>query len=107
MATEEPFDVNKVATEAFESLKEAWEKTEDKLALGSLGFAAFLTLWASMGVVSAIDKLPLVPSFFELVGALYSTWFVYRYLLFKPDREEFLSKMDSILNEITGSDSRE
>jgi len=27
-----------------------------------------------------------VPQLFELVGIAFSSWFIYRYLLFKPDR---------------------
>jgi hypothetical protein len=33
-----------------------------------------------------IEALPLVPTLFELIGIAFSAWFVYRYLLFKPDR---------------------
>jgi hypothetical protein len=33
-----------------------------------------------------IEGLPLVPTLFELIGIAFSAWFVYRYLLFKPDR---------------------
>jgi len=33
-----------------------------------------------------IDQLPIVPQLFELIGIAFSAWFVYRYLLFKPDR---------------------
>ena len=33
-----------------------------------------------------IDQLPVVPQLFELIGIAFSAWFVYRYLLFKPDR---------------------
>lgn len=36
--------------------------------------------------LQGIEGLPLVPTMFELIGIFFSTWFVYRYLLFKPDR---------------------
>ncbi|MCO5572530.1 hypothetical protein L7F22_026285 [Adiantum nelumboides] len=102
-AAEDPFDASKVLNDALKDFQEAWVKTEDKLALGTLGFSTFLLVWASVGIVKAIDRLPFLPSFFELVGVVYSTWFAYKYLLFKPDREELRKKADNILNRIIGS----
>ncbi|KAJ7567851.1 hypothetical protein O6H91_01G009900 [Diphasiastrum complanatum] len=89
-------------TNLFKGLQDAWDKTEDKLAIGGLGFAALIVLWASTGLISAIDKLPLIPAFFELVGILFVGWFVYRYLLFKPEREELVRKIEEAKEKITG-----
>jgi predicted DNA-binding transcriptional regulator len=36
--------------------------------------------------MQGIEALPVVPQALELVGIFFSSWFVYRYLLFKPDR---------------------
>ncbi|KAJ7297544.1 hypothetical protein O6H91_01G034600 [Diphasiastrum complanatum] len=101
MATGESESSNPVAS-LFEGLQEAWEKTDDKLAIGGLGAAALVILWASTGLISAIDKLPLLPAFFEFVGILFTGWFVYRYLLFKPDREELVKKIEIAKEKITG-----
>ena len=46
------------------------------------------------------QQLPLLPFIFELVGISYSGYFVYRYLLFKPDREELGEKIDDIKSKI-------
>jgi predicted TIM-barrel fold metal-dependent hydrolase len=54
------------------SVQEAWDKADDKLAISGLGFAALLVLWASTGLINAIDKLPLIPAVFEFVGILFS-----------------------------------
>ncbi|KAF3339798.1 Protein CURVATURE THYLAKOID 1C [Carex littledalei] len=70
------------------SVQTAWSSPEDRLALAGLGFAGLVYIWAARNLISAVDKLPLLPSFFEFIGILYSSWFVYRYLLFKPDRYE-------------------
>ncbi|KAL2462669.1 CAAD domain-containing protein [Forsythia ovata] len=70
------------------NVQNLWDKSEDRLALIGLGFAAVVALWASTNLITAIDKLPVVPSALEFIGILFSTWFTYRYLLFKPDREE-------------------
>ena len=48
----------------------------------------FVGLFATAGVLKGIESLPLAATFFQLVGIAFSGWFTYRYLLFKPDREE-------------------
>ncbi|KAG6733695.1 hypothetical protein I3843_01G227500 [Carya illinoinensis] len=50
----------------------------------------------------AVDKLPLIPSFLELIGILFSSWFIYRYLLFKPDREELFQLVKKSISDILG-----
>ncbi|KAI3802699.1 hypothetical protein L1987_30840 [Smallanthus sonchifolius] len=70
------------------SAQNIWDKPEDLVALIGVGFGSVVALWASLSVLAAIDKLPVVPGVFELIGVLFSTWFIYRYLLFKPDRKE-------------------
>ncbi|XP_059456918.1 protein CURVATURE THYLAKOID 1C, chloroplastic [Corylus avellana] len=84
------------------SFKNVWGDSEDRLALVGLGFAAIVALWASANVITAIDKLPLLPSFLEFVGILFSSWFIYRYLLFKPDREELFQIVNKSISDILG-----
>ncbi|KAK2999339.1 hypothetical protein RJ639_024496 [Escallonia herrerae] len=50
----------------------------------------------------AIDKLPLIPSALEFIGILFSSWFIYRYLLFKPDREELGQTINKSIADILG-----
>ncbi|KAL3681479.1 hypothetical protein R1sor_024435 [Riccia sorocarpa] len=97
----EQYDPSKQADDILKGLQEAWDKTDDKLAISGLAFAGFIVLWASTGLISAIDKLPLIPGFFELVGITFSGWFTYRYLLFKPDREELFKLIDEAKGKIT------
>ncbi|KVH97986.1 protein of unknown function DUF4308 [Cynara cardunculus var. scolymus] len=58
-----------------------WDKPEDRIALVGFGFAAVVVLWASLSVV---------------------TWFVYRYLLFKPDRKELVEAINKSVSDILG-----
>ncbi|GLJ29412.1 hypothetical protein SUGI_0579860 [Cryptomeria japonica] len=99
MATTDPM---KPDTDAIKPIQEAWEKTDDKLAIGGLGFAAIVVLWASTGLIGAVDRLPLIPGAFEIIGILFSGWFVYRYLLFQPDREELAKIIKDSLSKVTG-----
>ncbi|KAJ0971805.1 hypothetical protein J5N97_019764 [Dioscorea zingiberensis] len=83
-------------------VQNAWNNSEDRLALVGLGFAALAAFWASSNLVVAIDKLPFIPSALEFIGILFSWWFIYRYLLFKPDREELVRNVKNSISDILG-----
>ncbi|KAJ6851885.1 protein CURVATURE THYLAKOID 1C, chloroplastic isoform X2 [Iris pallida] len=83
-------------------VKTAWTRSEDLIALAGLGFAVIAGLWASANLVAAIDKLPVLPGVLEFIGILFSWWFVYRYLLFKPDREELVKNIKTTFSDIIG-----
>lgn len=91
--------------EFVKTIQEAWEKVEDKYAVASLGVAGVVALWGSTGMISAIDRLPLIPGVLEVVGIGYSGWFAYKNLIFKPDREALIEKIKSTYKEIIGSSS--
>ncbi|XVF26776.1 hypothetical protein REPUB_Repub14bG0047700 [Reevesia pubescens] len=80
-----------------------WDRSdEDRVGLIGLGFAAIAALWASTNLILAVDKLPLIPNVLEFIGILFSSWFIYRYLLFKPDREELFQIINKSISEIFG-----
>ncbi|MED6184509.1 hypothetical protein PIB30_048092 [Stylosanthes scabra] len=90
MATgEAPSEIATTETpEIVKTVQEAWDKVEDKYAVSSLGVVALIALVGSTGLVSAIDKLPLIPGIFEVVGIGYTGFFVYKNLVFKPERNK-------------------
>ncbi|KAH9300032.1 hypothetical protein KI387_011615, partial [Taxus chinensis] len=49
MATTDPM---KPVIDAIKPIQEAWEKTDDKLAIGGLGFTTIVVLWASIGLIA-------------------------------------------------------
>ncbi|KAJ0076084.1 hypothetical protein Patl1_34264 [Pistacia atlantica] len=55
------------------SVQNVWDNSEDRLGLIGLGFAAIVGVWASVNLVTAIDKVPLIPNVLELIGILFST----------------------------------
>ena len=63
-----------------------WDKTEEKPAVIAITTAAFVGVWALSGLVDRIDRLPVIGGLLELVGLVVTSWFVYRYLVFGPDR---------------------
>lgn len=103
-ATGASSELQLAAEDLLKKAQETWAKVDDKLAIGSLAGVALIVLWGSSGLLSSIDKLPLIPQFLELVGLLYTGWFIYRYLLFKPDREELLKVVDETKSKITGQE---
>ncbi|KAK8331693.1 hypothetical protein V6Z11_A10G091000 [Gossypium hirsutum] len=85
------------------SVRHVWDKSdEDRVGLIGLGFAAIVALWTSTNLISVIDKLPIIPNVLEIIGILFSSWFIYRYLLFKPDREELFEIINKSLSQIFG-----
>ncbi|CAN0889335.1 Protein CURVATURE THYLAKOID 1B, chloroplastic [Linum grandiflorum] len=107
MATGEASPAEVVSTtempEIVKTIQDAWDKVEDKYAVSSLGVAAALAIWSSSGMISAIDRLPLVPGVLEIVGIGYSGWFAYKNLFYKPDREALIQKVKDTYKDITGS----
>ena len=60
----------------------------------------FVGLVALNGTVRAVDSLPLIPFLLELVGILFSAFFVYQNLLYKPDRAALRETINKTLNKI-------
>ncbi|DBB07228.1 hypothetical protein WJX77_003629 [Trebouxia sp. C0004] len=86
-----------------DDLKVKWDKTDEKPAVVAITTAAFVGVWALSGVVDRIDKLPVIGGLLELVGLVVTSWFVYRYLVFGPDREELKTNLDKFLSKVTGN----
>ncbi|KAL3335316.1 hypothetical protein AABB24_031499 [Solanum stoloniferum] len=84
------------------SVKNIWDNPEDRIAIIGLGIAAIVGFWASSNFVAAIDSVPLIPGVFEFIGILFSSWFVYRYLLFKPNRQELFQGINKSISDILG-----
>jgi len=83
-------------------VQERWDGVEDKTTFAVYVGGALLILFVASSIISAFDKLPLLPKLFQLVGLIYTSWFVYRYLLFKSSRQELISDVEELKNKITG-----
>ncbi|MBE9210793.1 CAAD domain-containing protein [Nostoc sp. LEGE 06077] len=66
-----------------------------KLPIITLGLvlAATVTLRVVLTVLNAINDLPLLEPSLELIGIVYSTWFVFRYLLQASTRQELWAEI--------------
>jgi len=84
-------------------LQDKWDRVENKTTVAVYAGGAVVALWLSSTIVGAVNSVPLVPKFLELVGLGYTSWFVYRYLLFKSSREELLEDVEELKRKISGS----
>ncbi len=75
------------------------------IALG-LFFGLFLSIKLTLAVLEAINEVPVLAPLFELIGLLYSGWFVYRYLLKASNRSELASEMNALKDQVLGRASQ-
>ncbi|KAF3629846.1 hypothetical protein BC332_08299 [Capsicum chinense] len=88
----------------FSNVKDKWDGLEKKPSVFLYGGSAILGLWLSSIIADALDSVPLLPRFLELVGLGYFGWFIYRYLLFKSGRDELGSDIRALKKKITGEE---
>ncbi|MEG4226531.1 CAAD domain-containing protein [Microcoleus sp. N9_B2] len=67
--------------------------------------AGGISIKVMLGVLGALNDVPLVAPVFELIGMGYTGWFVYRYLLKASNRQELLTEIDSLKEQVVGRDS--
>lgn len=65
--------------------------------------AAIVTAKVVLAILVAINDIPLLYPIFELIGISYTTWFVFRYLLKGSTRQELAEQIQSIKNDILGT----
>lgn len=92
------------ADEVLATIADKWEETENKATVITYAAGATAALWLSSTLVGAINVVPLLPKVMELVGLGYSTWFVYRYVLFKDSRQELVEQVDALIARVSGEE---
>ncbi|MFQ4139732.1 CAAD domain-containing protein [Nodosilinea sp. PGN35] len=64
--------------------------------------AAFIAVKLVLALLGAVNDVPLLAPTFELIGLIYSGWFLYRYLLKASNRQELLSDIAAIRDQVLG-----
>ncbi|MEB3229883.1 MAG: CAAD domain-containing protein [Leptolyngbyaceae bacterium] len=108
--TEEPTDkwtynpqkLNTFIQEFPSFLEEFWGKYRlPILALGVvLGFIIFAKIL--LAILEAINDLPFLEPFFEIIGISYFSWFLIRYLLPSTGREELGGTLKALTDRVKG-----
>ena len=76
------------------------------LALGLI-FGAFISVKLTLAILDAINDVPVLAPLFELIGLIYSGWFIYRYLLKASNRAELASEMNALKDQVLGRTSQQ
>jgi hypothetical protein len=100
-------DSLKISSDLWEKVKQLWEQyfgegKKSNLTLAIIIIATIPILIATSTLVDFLNKLPLLPSLFELVGFGYSVWFIYRYLLLADTRKELISGINAWKQKVFG-----
>jgi len=85
-----------------EYLGSFFSKYKQQIISIALIIAAIVTFKLALALLGAINDIPLVNSFFELVGVSYLSWLVVRYLLKASTRQELVTQIRSLQKEIFG-----
>ncbi len=72
--------------------------TTAAIVLATIPFVAL-----AVAILEVIQAIPLLAPTFELIGFGFSSWFVYRYLLFAKNRQEFVQNIEDYKQQILGS----
>ncbi|MBH8566490.1 CAAD domain-containing protein [Nostoc sp. CENA67] len=64
--------------------------------------AAIVTGKIVLTILDAINDIPLLEPIFELIGIIYATWFVFRYLIKYSTRQELAKEIQSLKQQIVG-----
>jgi hypothetical protein len=69
--------------------------------------AAIISLRIGLAILGAVNGIPLVRPFFELIGMGYTFWFIYRYSLKESTRKELVAAFSSAKKQIVGRTTSE
>ena len=64
--------------------------------------AAIITLKVTFAVIESLNDIPLLAPTFELIGIIYSGWFIYRYLLRASSRQELSTELQAWKEQLLG-----
>ncbi len=67
--------------------------------------AAIITLKVMFAVIESLNDIPLLAPTFELIGIIYSGWFIYRYLLRASNRQELSAELQAWKDQLLGDKS--
>ncbi|XP_065016650.1 uncharacterized protein LOC103991532 isoform X2 [Musa acuminata AAA Group] len=75
---------------------------EDTYTILFYGAGTLVTLLILSAIISSIDSVPLFSKAMEVFGLGFTVWFSFRYLIYKENRDELVSKLDDLKQKIVG-----
>ncbi len=86
-------------------INEFYQQYRSPIIVVGLILASVITLKVFLGVVDALNDIPLLEPTFELIGIGYSVWFIYRYLLKSSSRQELSQNIQVLKEQVLGRKS--
>ncbi|OCR02523.1 hypothetical protein BCD67_01150 [Oscillatoriales cyanobacterium USR001] len=86
-------------------INEFYQQYRSPITVVGLIVASVITLKVFLGVVDALNDIPLLEPTFELIGIGYSVWFIYRYLLKSSNRQELSQNIQVLKEQVLGRKS--
>ena len=99
--------ISNISNNMWKQLRQLWDEyfgegKKSNLTIAIIVITTIPLLIAASALLDFLNKLPLLPSVFELVGFGYSGWFVYRYLLLANTRKELTDAIATWKNKVFG-----
>jgi hypothetical protein len=109
--------------EASQQIQQVWEKVSGLLGdlpeavssffneyrrpIVTIGLivAAIISVKLVLALLGAVNEVPLLAPTFELIGLIYSGWFIYRYMLKASNRQELLEDINSLKDQVLGKNA--
>ncbi|MEM9807113.1 MAG: CAAD domain-containing protein [Cyanobacteria bacterium P01_D01_bin.56] len=95
--------VASVLGDAPEYVVETFNEYKRPITVIGLVFGALIGIKVVFAILSAVNEIPVLAPTMELVGLIYTGWFIYRYLLKANNRSELLSSLGDVKDQITGN----
>ncbi|MEM0980569.1 MAG: CAAD domain-containing protein [Cyanobacteria bacterium P01_H01_bin.58] len=76
-------------------------KEKPLIAVG-LVVASFVSVKLLLAVLNAVNEVPLLAPTFELIGIIYTVWFVYRFLWKDVNRQELGENITAFKDQVLG-----
>lgn len=95
--------VASVLGDAPEYVVQTFNEYKRPLTVIGLVFGALIAIKVMFAILAAINDIPVLAPTMELIGLVYTGWFVYRYLLKANNRSELLGSLGNVKDQITGN----
>lgn len=82
-----------------------FQKYQRPIVTVLLVLSAFVAVKLTLAVLDALNDIPLFAPLLELVGLVYTVWFVYRYLWRAANRQELVENLNSFKDQVLGQKS--
>lgn len=92
-----------VLGDAPEYVVETFNEYKRPITVIGLVLSLLIAIKMTFAILDAVNDIPVLAPTMELIGLIYTGWFVYRYLLKASNRQELLSNLSDIKDQVTGN----